>query len=123
MKNLIDEEIEAARQHFGSLGSQTSQGYWDEITKYFGALIARNFSREQMYLIVNDLAKTEPSLGFPQELVDQIGNFETGLTGRCSRSSIIRLSPALNEPIDHDEFVAYVRNLRWTKDPNIRPVN
>jgi dipeptidyl-peptidase-4 len=36
-----------------------------------------------------------------------------------ARESITRLSPNLNEPTDPDEFVTFVRNRRWTNDPNI----
>lgn len=119
----LEQEIASARSHFASLGdAMTGRQFGDEVVKYFNQLIARNYTREQLYLIANRFSEQEID-NFPEDLLDAVVGYETGLTGRCSRKSIIRLSPALNEPDDFESFVKYVRNLRWTQDPTIRPVN
>jgi hypothetical protein len=118
----LGDELSNARRHFVSLGSGlTVHNYRDEVVKYFKVLIDREYTRERLYLIANGLSKLIDEL--PEDLTDMLRDYETGLTGHVARESITRLSPNLNEPTNPDDFVAYVRNRRWTKDPNIRPVN
>lgn len=119
----LENELATARRRFNAVPDGSSIRECESVvTEYFSVLIDRQYTREQLYLIANGLTESN-NHGLSPNMIDAIRNYETGLTGQCSRKAVIRLSPSLDEPADEDALVDYVRNLRWTNDPSIRPVN
>jgi hypothetical protein len=67
------------------------------------------WARGDVYRLVWEILY-ECASEFSEGTLDQLGEFETGLTGFCAEESIERFP---NEPSDVAQLVEYVRGNRW----------
>jgi len=96
--------------------------YEKVVSGHFSSLVRTGCSREQMYLIAFGLSESD-AFDLASNKMDAVRNFETSLTGFCAKDAIFRVPTDPNEPVDEDDFVEYVRSLKWTQDPTIQPKN
>ena len=75
----------------------------------------KHFTREELYWIARFLIKSEPEL-VNSNIRDELGEFVTGLIGHVATNYILKL-PTDPEDLSSDEFIKYVRDYRWARDP------
>ncbi len=89
------------------------------IRDYFASLgtTKLGFSREEIYWVALGLIRRDPPL-VTSEIAGDVMEFMDSLIGHCSQSSIVRFETDPSE-LDHDAFVKYVRDKRWTNNPDV----
>jgi hypothetical protein len=81
----------------------------DTFRRFIADLIARGWTRRDMYDLTNDLLDHEAERS-GENAMEELLEFETSLTGWCAASSILRF-PCETE--DEAALVAWVRGNEW----------
>lgn len=92
-----------APKHEDLQNDRTAFDAWKKSVKDEG------WTRKDMYDLINDIYGHHAKK-FSAHTVDQLGEFETGITGRCDQDCIERFP---GDPEDMDAFLEHVRGNKW----------
>lgn len=79
---------------------------------FFKEIVQKNISRKEYFDIIQELMKYYDEIGGYNE-VDELYEIETAIIGDCSETMIPRF---MNEPLDHNEYVSFVRGRKWMNE-------
>jgi len=95
------------------LAENPSEPAWENARNQFASWFERlkdeGWTRKDVYRVVREVLDERP-IRFSISTLDDLANFESGLTGYCEPKSIVRFP---NEPSDENQLADYVRGNRW----------
>jgi hypothetical protein len=94
---------------FGGCPPTDRKIQWEAFKRFTQELSEKGWTRGDIYRLVADVQNNEHEK-LPEESLDALYDYETGLIGHCSHDCIIRFP---GEPTDEAEFLEYVYGKRW----------